>query len=88
MISSKDMELFRRVKPRKGFHVRRWGPTFARRVDRLFDAGLITWSTQSAYPGRSRIRLMEDYGIAACVHRHMGMLLELTPKGHVVWRKL
>ena len=51
MISSKDMEFFRRIKPRTGFYVRRWGPVFARRVDRLFDAGLIHWSTSSDKPG-------------------------------------
>jgi hypothetical protein len=51
MLSSKDIELFRRVKPRKGFHVKSWKPFFAYRIDRLVAAGLIHWTISGDKPG-------------------------------------
>lgn len=81
------MALFRRVSLRKGLHIRRWGPDLANRIDRLYRAGLIHWGTDSNYPGRSKIRMLDDIGITQCVQRHMGLRLTLTPKGKIVRSK-
>ena len=88
MLGKRDMELFRRVTLRKGFHILRWGPALAVRIDRLCQAGLIDWRTDSNYPGRSKYRMGDDVGVSQCVHRHMGIRLNLTPKGKIVRNKL
>lgn len=88
MIGKTDVTLFRRVIPRKGLHIHRWGPALAARIDRLAQAGLVDWRTDSNYPGRSKHRMGDDVGVAQCVHRHMGIRLTLTPKGKIVRNKM
>lgn len=88
MISPRDMDLFRRIILRKGFHLLRWSPDIATRIDRLVAANLITWRTDSNYPGRSKIRLGTEPGVTQCVQRHMGIRLELTKKGLIMRNKL
>lgn len=48
MIGATDMELFRRIDRRRGLLIRRWGPSKARRVDRLVGANLISWATEGS----------------------------------------
>lgn len=88
MLSKRDMDLFRRVTLRKGFHILRWGPALAVRIDRLAQADLIYWGTDSNYPGRSKHRFGDEVGVAQSVHRHMGIRINLTTKGQILRKKL
>lgn len=85
MISSLDVALLRRIKPRTGLHLDRWELVHAHRIDRLYDAGLILWGTESNYRHRSKLT---PGHITAHLHRHKGMRLILTPKGQMIRNKL
>ena len=87
LLSKHDMALFRKIHPLKGFHMHRWGPRMAASVDRLTHSGLVTWATDSSYPGRSTPRMGNEVGVTQFIHRHMGIRVMLTPRGKQVRKK-
>ena len=85
MLGDGDIALFRKIHPRRGLHIRRWGQDIAARIDRLVKADLISWSTDSNYPGRHvKHRVGNEVGVMQSVHRFAGMRLTLTRRGRYV----
>lgn len=85
MLGEGDIALFHKIHPRRGFHIHRWGPDVAARIDRLVRDGLVSWSTDSNYPGKHvKHRVGNEVGVMQSVHRFGGMRLMLTQRGKYV----